>query len=41
MEEKNLNSAKDRYGKNYEYDAETETECRNGKKRNPVEDLII
>ena len=42
MEEKNLNSAKDRYEKNYEYDSETAIECRNGKKkRNLVEDLII
>ena len=33
MEEKNLNSAKGRYEKNYEYDSETEIEFRNGKKK--------
>ena len=42
VKEKNLNSAKDRYEKNYEYESETEIECPNGKKkRNLVEDLII
>ena len=42
MEEKNLNSAKERYEKNYKYDSETEIECRNGnKKKKVVEDLII
>ena len=30
---KNLNSAKGRYEKNYEYDSETEIEFRNGKKK--------